>query len=161
MPYYRCAALAITIAATLLAGCKSSDKPAQSNTKATRLFAVSVDAAAFFRRGPQPGRVPDLQLPKDTVVKLIRPSFGFSKVEVVSSGEKGYIASEQLRPADSTLLAAVTTAPASSMTPTITETPETSSPSGEQFNLNSDDPRLVPPPEQLPGIDLPAPAPEP
>ena len=158
MPYHRCAALAIALAVALFAGCKSSDKPAQTKTKATRLFAVSVDSAGFFRHGPQQGRDPDLQLPKDTVVKLIRPSFGFSKIEVVSSGEKGYIASEAIRPASSTLLAAVATAEPAAMTPEISSP---AGPVGEQFNINSDDPRLVPPPEQLPGVDLPAPAPAP
>jgi len=139
----------------LLTGCKSTDKPAQSTTKAGRLFAVAVDAAAFFRHGPQQGRDPDLTLPKDTVVKLIRPSFGYSKIQVVSSGLQGYIASEEIRPASATLLAAATIPPADPMAP------HTSDSASEQFNLNSNDPRLVPPPEQLPDADLPAPAPEP
>jgi hypothetical protein len=151
MPYYRQAALALAFLAALFAGCKSADKPAQSTTKATRLFAVSVDSAAFFRHGPQQGREPDLKLPKDTVVRLIRPSFGYSKVQVVSSGLQGYVASDEISPASSTLLAAATTPPAA----------QTSGPAGEQFNLNSNDPRLVPPPEQLPDPDLPLPAPEP
>jgi hypothetical protein len=137
----------------LLTGCKSADKPAQGTTKATRLFAVSVDSAAFFRRGPREGRGPDLTLPKDTVVKLIRPSFGYSKIEVVASGLQGYVAGDEIRPATSTLLAAATISPV--------EPEHISGRGGEQFNLNSNDPRLVPPPEDLPDPDLPAPAPEP
>lgn len=148
MLYYRRTALAFALLLALFAGCKSADRPAHSTTKATRLYAVAVDSAAFFRHGPQPGRDPDLKLPKDTVVRLIRPSFGYSKIQVVTSGVLGYIASEEIRPASSTLLAAATT-------------PQTSGPVGEQFNLNSSDPRLVPPPEELPDPDLPAPAPEP
>jgi hypothetical protein len=132
----------------LFTGCRSADKPAQSSAKATRLFAITVDSAAFFRHGPQSGREPDLKLPKDTVVKLIRPSFGYSKIQVVSSGVQGYVASEEIRPASSTLLAAAAT-------------PQTSSPALDQFNFNSTDPRLVPPPEQLPDPDLPPPALEP
>jgi hypothetical protein len=89
------------------------------------------------------------------VVKLIRPSFGYSKIQVVASGVQGYIASEEIRPASSTLLAAATIPPSDPMAS------QTSDPAAEQFNLNSNDPRLVPPPEQLPGVDLPAPAPEP
>lgn len=138
-----------------LAGCKSADKPAQGTTKATRLFAVTVDSAAFFRHGPREGRDPDLTLPKDTVVKLIRPSFGYSKIQVVASGLQGYVASDEIRPATSTLLAAATISPVDSAAA------HTSGPAGEQFNLNSNDPRLVPPPEDLPDPDLPAPAPEP
>jgi hypothetical protein len=148
MPSYLRIALALGFLPALLAGCRTSNKPAQSTTKATRLFAITVDSAAFFRRGPQPGREPDLKLPKDTVVKLIRPSFGYSKIQVVSSGVQGYVASEEIRPASSTLLATAAI-------------PQTSSPALDQFNLNSTDPRLVPPPEQLPDPDLPPPALEP
>ena len=155
MPSYRQAVLALAFLPALFAGCKSADKPAQSTTKATRLFAVTVDSAAFFRRGPQDGRDPDLKLPRDTVVKLIRPSFGYSKVEVVASGERGYVLSEEIRPASSTLLAAAAIPPPDSVAT------QGSGPAAEQFSLDSNDPRLVPPPEELPDVDLPAPAPEP
>jgi hypothetical protein len=155
MPYYRRAVVPLALCLALFAGCKSTDKPAQSTTKATRLFAVAVDSAGFFRHGPRQGLEPDLKLPRDTVVKLIRPSFGYSKIQVVASGVQGYIASEEIRPASSTLLATATIPPVDPMAP------QTSGPPTEQFNLNSNDPRLVPPPEQLPGVDLPAPAPEP
>jgi hypothetical protein len=148
MLYYRRAAVALALVSALFTDCKSTDKPAQSTTKATRLFAVTVDSAAFFRHGPQQGRDPDLKLPKDTVVRLIRPSFGYSKIQVVASGLLGYVASEEIRPASATLLAAATT-------------PQASGPAGEHFNLDSNDPRLVPPPEELPDPDLPVPAPEP
>jgi hypothetical protein len=155
MPYFRRAVVPLALLLALVTGCKSTDKPAQSTTKATRLFAVAVDSAPFFRHGPRQGLEPDLKLPRDTVVKLIRPSFGYSKIQVVASGVQGYIASEEIRPASSTLLATATVPPVDPMAP------QTSNPAAEQFNLNSNDPRLVPPPEQLPGVDLPAPAPEP
>jgi len=155
MPYYRQAAAALTLLAALFTACRSADKPSQSSTKATRLFAVTVDSAAFFRHGPQQGREPDLKLPRDTVVKLIRPSFGYSKIQVVTSGLQGYVASEEIRPASAALLAAATTSPIDSVGA------DTPGPGGEQFNLDSSDPRLVPPPEELPNPDLPAPAPEP
>ncbi len=138
----------------MFTGCKSADKPAQSSTKATRLFAVSVDSAAFFRHGPQAGRDPDLRLPRDTAVKLIRPSFGYSKIQIVESGLQGYVASEEIRPASSALLAAASIHPADSGALPIDE------PESGRFNLNSDDPRLVPPPEALPDPDLPAVAPD-
>ena len=155
MPYYLRTALALAFLTALFAGCRSADKPAQRTTRATRLFAITVDSAAFFRHGPRPGLEPDLKLPRDTVVKLIRPSFGYSKIQVVSSGLQGYVASEEIRPASATLLAAATIPSADPMAP------RSSDPGAEQFNLNSNDPRLVPPPEQLPDADLPAPAPEP
>lgn len=114
-----------------------------------KLYAITADSAAFFRRGPQQGREPDQKLSKDTIVKLIRPSFGYSKVQLVASGEQGYVASDEIKPASPMLVASAATARTESVHPA------NSSPAAEQFNLNSDDPRLVPPPEDLPDPDLP------
>jgi hypothetical protein len=152
--YSRLAA-ATTVLASLFIGCSAADKPAVTSTRTARtdakLFAVSAESAAFFRHGPQAGREPDKTLPKETLVKLIRPSFGFSKVELAASGEQGYVASDDLRPASSALIASAS-APKTD--------PLATAPAAEQFNLNSNDPRLVPPPEDLPPSELPAPAPE-
>lgn len=154
--YSRRAALAAALCALLSAGCTSTHKTSQSTRRDARFFAVTSESAPFFRHGPQPGRDPDLKLAKDTLVKLIRPSFGFSKVQLVASGEQGYVASDDIKPAPSTLIAAATPAPMDSVL-----RPPTNRPAGEQFNLNSRDPRLVPPPEDLPNSDAPLPAPTP
>jgi hypothetical protein len=119
------------------------------------LYAVTVDSAGFFHHGPRQGVSPDSTLAKDTLVKLIRPSFGYSKVQIAATGEQGYVLSEEIRPAASSMLvASLTTKPADS-----SATTRPSVPPSDQFNLNSNDPRLVPPPEDLPA-DLPAPSPE-
>jgi outer membrane murein-binding lipoprotein Lpp len=148
--------------AICLAGCSSASKPAVTTTSTARtnakLYAISVDSAAFFRKGPQAGREPDKTLSKATVVKLIRPSFGYSKVQVVETGEQGYVLSEEIQPASSALLVA---ASAPKPDPLATPSIESTLPAVEQFNLDSSDPRLVPPPEDLPPSELPAPAPEP
>ena len=144
--------------AIFISGCSSTKKPAVTTTSTAKrdgkLFVVSVESAPFFRRGPQAGRDPDKTLSRETVVKLIRPSFGYSKVEVVATGEQGYVSSEEIRPASSALLASVSARKLDPLT-----TPSTQ-PGVEQFNLNSNDPRLVPPPEDLPPAELPAPAPQ-
>jgi hypothetical protein len=149
---------AAALLAIFSAGCSGTNKtaPAITSTAKTdsKLFVVSVESAAFFRHGPQAGREPDKMLSKETPVKLIRPSFGYSKVEVVATGEQGYVSSEEIRPASAALIASV-----SQLKTDPLATPSTL-PSVEQFNLNSNDPRLVPPPEDLPPADLPAPAPE-
>ncbi|PYI90617.1 MAG: hypothetical protein DME97_16935 [Verrucomicrobia bacterium] len=149
---------AAALLAIFITGCSSTNKPAVTTaTTAKRdgkLFVVSVESAPFFRHGPQTGVDPDKTLSKETVVKLIRPSFGYSKVELVATGEQGYVSSEEIRPASSALLASVSALKADPLA-----TPSTQ-PSVEQFNLNSSDPRLVPPPEDLPPAELPAPAPE-
>ena len=154
--YSRRAALAAVLCAIIGAGCTSTNKTSQSTRRDGKFFVVTSEAAPFFRHGPQPGRDPDLKLTKDTLVKLIRPSFGFSKVQLVASGEKGYVASEDIKPAPSKLIAAATPAPMDSVL-----SPPSNRPAGEQFNLNSSDPRLVPPPENLPDSDAPLPAPTP
>lgn len=144
--------------AIIVTGCSSTNKPAVTTTSTAKrdgkLFVVSVEAAPFFRHGPRAGVNPDSTLSKDAVVKLIRPSFGYSKVEVVATGELGYVSSEEIRPASPGLLASVT---APKTDPLATQSTQ---PAVEQFNLNSNDPRLVPPPEDLPPTELPLPAPE-
>jgi hypothetical protein len=149
---------ALSLVALFLGACSDASKTAQMNKPAAKsdakLFAVSVESAAFFRHGPQAGRDPDKTLPRETVVKLIRPSFGFSKVQIAATGEQGYVASEEISPASSKLIASL-----SAPKPNRFAEPSPTLPV-EQFNLNSDDPRLVPPPEALPPMELPAAPPE-
>ena len=149
---------ALSLAALFFGACSNSTKTAQTPSPSAKrdatFFVVTVDSAAFFRRGPQAGRDPDKTLSKETVVKLIRPSFGYSKVEIAATGEQGYVSSEEIRPATSPLVASVSAPKPNPLTTPSTET------SVEQFNLNSNDPRLVPPPEALPPAELPAPSPE-
>lgn len=147
---------AATFLALLFTGCASVTKTVQKVTTPSgegKFFAVTADSAAFFHHGPRQGREPDKTLTKDTLVRLIRPSFGYSKVQLVASGEQGYVASEEIKPASSQLIASTATTRTDSAT-------STSHSAVEQFNLNSNDPRLVPPPEELPDPDLPAAAPE-
>lgn len=154
--YSRLALAAAAVLALSFSACSSVTKTVQKVTKPPedgKLFAITADSAAFFRHGPQQGREPDQKLSKDTLVKLIRPSFGYSKVQLVASGEQGYVASDEIQPASPILVASTATA----RTESVHSAP--SSPAAEQFNLNSDDPRLVPPPEDLPDPDLPPPAP--
>jgi len=142
----------------VFAGCSATNKTAQTTNAAAKhdakVFVVSADSTAFFRHGPQAGRDPDKTLPKETVVTLIRPSFGYSKVEITGTGEQGYVSSEDIRPASSNLVASVS---ATKVDPLATPSAQ---PAVEQFNLNSNDPRLVPPPEDLPPSELAAPPPE-
>lgn len=162
MNHSRLAAAAFVFS-LLLAGCSAADKKAPAVTTSAKtdgkLFAVSANSAAFFRHGPQAGREPDKMLPKETLMKLIRPSFGYSKVALVATGEQGYVASEEIAPASTARLASVS-APKPDPLATTPSTQPASQPAAEQFNLNSSDPRLVPPPEDLPSSDSPAPTPD-
>ena len=156
--YSRLALAAATVLALSFSSCSSVTKTVQKVTAPPengKVYAITSDSAAFFHRGPQEGREPDKKLSKDTLVKLVRPSFGYSKVKLVASGELGYVASEDIKPASPLLIASTATARTESSVAA-----QHASPGGEQFNIDSTDPRLVPPPEDLPDPDLPAPAPE-
>ncbi|MDQ6810137.1 MAG: hypothetical protein M3Z64_12055 [Verrucomicrobiota bacterium] len=140
----------VLLAFGLVAGCKTVANVAKLTTfetKGDKYYAVVNDSAAFYRRGPQQGNGPDTQLPKDTIVTLIRPSFGYSKVQLLNGSQQGYVASEDIRVAPPALVAQATATPP----PVAVVTP----PRGEHFDLNSNDPRLQPPPELLPAPDLP------
>lgn len=104
-------------------------------------YAVAADHTAFYRYGPQQGNGADQQLPRDAIMKVIRPSFGYVKVQL-QSGESGYVASEDIRPASAALVAEKT-APPPTPAPLIAN-------HEEQFSLDSNDPRLIAPPEPLP-----------
>lgn len=151
VPHLRLAASAAALLALFSSGCNSVSRITARSPANGPLYAVSTDSTAFFRHGPQPGRDPDSRLAKDTLVKLIRPSFGYSKIELVNSGEKGYVLNEQIKPAPPSLIAATTVAREDPVGPQTFGSPR------ETFNLNSNDPRLVPPPEELPAPDLPPP----
>lgn len=111
--------------------------------KSGKLFAVTADQTSFYRYGPQQGNGPDESLPKDTLMKLIRPSFGYCKVQLVTGDKEGYVASEDIKPAPPTLVAALTAPPPG---------PAGSGSTRENFDIRSTEP---PPPEALPDPDLP------
>lgn len=132
----------IALSLALFTACSGTGVRSTSND--AKLYAVTADNAAFFRYGPQQGNGPDRTLARNTLVRLIRPSWGYSKVQVIDDNQQGYVASEDIAAAPASLVAAA------SATPT---------PLAEQFDLNSTDPRLNAPPENLPSPDLP-PAPD-
>jgi hypothetical protein len=139
---------ACALTAALFAGCNTIEKTRQTLANTPKIYAVSSEAAPFYSHGPQQGNGPDRTLPRDTLVKLIRPSFGYSKVQVIGESQEGYVASEDIQVASPSLVEKATATP-----PPVAAA---STPAGEQFNLDSSDPRLKAPPEQLPAPDLPA-----
>lgn len=128
------------LVALLAAGCSSSLKPALSGTTGG-WFSVAANQTPFYRYGPQQGNGPDMQLPRDSIMKVIRPSFGYVKVQL-QDGESGYVASEDIRPAAAALVA-------EKLAPPPVPAPSFAG-QGEQFGIDSNDPRLIAPPEPLP-----------
>jgi len=143
--------LLLGAASLLTTGCGSVAKPKVFSGGTDTWYAVTADQTPFYKYGPQQGTGPDQQLAHDSIMKVIRPSFGYVKVKL-QDGASGYVASEDIRPAASTLVAEKLAPPPEITTPTIASHRE----QGEQFGLNSDDPRLIAPPEPLPEL-VPAP----
>lgn len=130
----------LLLAAIILSACASRGPNPVAKINQGKMFAVAADSTPFYRFGPQQGNGPDQTLPRDTVMTLIRPSFGYCKVALVSGGE-GYVASEDIKPASPTLLAAL-----------FPPLPPPGSSTSENFDIHSSEP---PPPETLPEPDLP------
>ena len=147
--FSQCGAAVALLSALALGACASRGKGSVAKTGNGKMFAVISDSTSFYRYGPQQGNGPDQTLPKDTLLTLIRPSFGYSKVQLVVGGNEGYVSSEDIKPAPPTLLAALNPPP-----PKPDER--------EHFDTQSNEP---PPPETLPDPDLPpastVPLPEP
>lgn len=150
-----CLAAVLALSASAFVGCGASRKMLSHVTSAEggKFYAVGVEKAPFYRYGPQQGNGPDQELPRDTLVRLVRNSFGYSKVVIAETGQQGYVASENLTVASASLIAAATATPAPEVASTSPSTPE-------NFDVQSVDPSFVPPPEGLPAPDLPPAAPE-
>ena len=145
------AGVLIAISLAVLPGCSTGRAMISKVTSAEggKMYAVGVEKTPFYKYGPQQGNGPDNELPRNTLVKLIRNSFGYSKVVLADTGEQGYVASEDITVASAALIAAATATPP----PQIVSA--SSGPSIENFDLQSTDPSFVPPPEGLPAPDLP------
>jgi hypothetical protein len=135
------------LAVALFSACSTSESD-KTAANAGKYYAVSAKETPFYHYGPQQGNGPDEKLPQDTIISLVRPSFGYCKVQLLS-GQQGYVASEDIHIAPPALVAAATAPPPRTATNTVSK-----------FRLDSNDPRLIAPPEPLP-IDLPEPTPLP
>jgi hypothetical protein len=147
--------IALAVAVTGLAAGRASSNKAGA-TAAGKIhndwYAVVASHTPFYRHGPQQASGPDSQLPKDSIMKVIRPSFGYVKVQL-QDGQSGYVANEDIGPATPDV---VTEKLAPPPVPEAVVASHTSAPE-EQFRLDSNDPRLIAPPEPLPASS-PAPA---
>ena len=133
----------LTLLGLCATSCSTSDPTAPTASNSGKYYAVSVKQAEFYLYGPQQGNGPDRKLPQDTLMMLIRPSFGYSKVQLMN-GQQGYVASQDIRAAPPQLVSAETT-------PMVTPPNHT-----PKFRF---DPRSIPP-EPLPN-DAPEPTPIP
>ncbi len=136
--------LVAAIGPCLLLGCAAGKKADATASTIGGWYSVTAMQTPFYHYGPQQGNGPDTQLPRDAIMKVIRPSFGYVKVQL-QDGERGYVASDDISPANASLVAEKLAPPP----PPELET-AIASHDEEQFQLNSNDPRLIAPPEPLP-----------
>jgi hypothetical protein len=61
--------------ALLAAGCASSITLNALSGTTNKWYSVAAGQTPFYRYGPQQGSGPDAQLPKDSIMKVIGPSF--------------------------------------------------------------------------------------
>src|SRR5436305_11629565 len=97
--------------AMLLSACSTSDsaKPT-AGPNSGKYYAVGTKETPLYHYGPQQGSGPDQKLPQDTLLTVVRPSFGYCKVRLMN-GEQGYVASEDIQVASPALVAAATAPP--------------------------------------------------
>jgi hypothetical protein len=141
--------LASPVAAVVLGlfftSCAEEKKSSATAATSGPWYSVTAAQTPFYHYGPKQGNGPDSQLPRDSIMKVILPSFGYVKVQL-QDGENGYVSSEDIGPANPSVVAEKL-APPPSPDPVIASQDQDQE---EQFQLNSNDPRLIAPPEPLP-----------
>lgn len=141
----------------LLALCGTSCSTPESAAPAAasnsgQYYVVSAREAKFFRYGPQQASGPDEKLAQGTLMTLIRPEFGYRKVQL-SNGLQGYVAGQDIHAAPPEVVQAAT-----NPNPTVSGTSEPNR--NRRSHDNMVDPRFLPPPPALPE-DQPEPTPIP
>ena len=121
--------------ALLAFGCASSGKTGAFSGKTGGWYSVVTPQTPFCHYGPQQGNEPNFQLTRDSIMKVIRPSFGYMKVQR-RDGESDYVANEDIRPAAATLVA-------EKLAPPVLAS------HSEEFQLDSNDPRPIAPTEPV------------
>jgi hypothetical protein len=110
----RAGAVSLLIAVVLLScSCKTNSgyitEPSAVTASADHFYSVASKSTGFFHYSPSQEVGPDKYLPRDTVVKVTRPSFVYSRVKLMNDQE-GYVASKDLRVAPPELVAKATAA---------------------------------------------------
>ena len=91
-------------AALMITACARSPREASQPGTTSDYYAVKIASAAFYSYGPQQPNGPDRQLPRDTLLTILRKYAGFARVRL-TTGEEGFIAKSDIWPAPSFLQA--------------------------------------------------------
>lgn len=132
--------------------CSTPDSGGPATSNSGQYFMVSARKALFYLYGPQQASSPDGKLPQGTLMTLIRPAFGYSKVQLLT-GLQGYVATQDIQAAPPEVVQARTH-------PNRPLAGTSESNRHSRFHDNIADPRFLPPPPPLPE-DQPEPTPIP
>jgi hypothetical protein len=132
--------------------CSTPDSGAPAASNSGQYYIVSSKKALFYRYGPQQASGPDGKVPLGTLMTLIRPAFGYSKVQLLT-GLQGYVATQDIQPAPPKVVQ-------ERINPNRPLAGMSESNRHLRFHDNIVDPRLLPPPPPLPE-DQPEPTPIP
>jgi hypothetical protein len=132
--------------------CSTPDSGSPAASNGGQYYIVSAGKALFYRYGPQQGNGPDGKLPQGTLMTLIRPAFGYSKVQLLT-GLQGYVATQDIQTAPPEVVQA-------RINPNRPLAGTNESNRHSRFHENVVDPRFLPPPPPLPE-DQPEPTPIP
>ena len=132
--------------------CSTPDSGAPAASNSGQYYIVSGRKALFYRYGPQQASGPDGKLPPGTLMTLIRPAFGYSKVQLLT-GLQGYVATQDIQAAPPNVVEA-------RINPNRPLAGMSESNRHLRIHDNIVDPRLLPPPPPLPE-DQPEPTPIP
>lgn len=118
--------LLLLVVALAVFGCAKSRRTQSSAAASGDYYAVTSESASFFRYGPLQAVGPDRKLPRNTLLTVSRKSLGYARVRL-TSGEEGYVATDDIRPAPATLVAKTFPSP----TPAAVSYPEPKLPAAE------------------------------
>jgi len=132
--------------------CSTPDSGAPAASNSGQYYIVNARKALFYRYGPQQANGPDGKLPQGTLMTLIRPAFGYSKIQLLT-GLQGYVATQDIQVAPPEVVQ-------TRINPNRPLAGTSESNRHLRFHDNIVDPRFLPPPPPLPE-DQPEPTPIP
>lgn len=105
-----CLYLTLFLAFCSLPGCARTNARQMQSASPGDYYVVTAAAAFFFIYGPQQASGPDHVLPRGTLVSVHKIALGYARVSL-TSGEQGYVAREDIKPAPPSLLPTPTPSP--------------------------------------------------
>jgi len=99
---------ALLLCAILLAGCSTSAGP---GAHAGEPYIVNSQRTLFYAYGPAQASGPDFAINHGQRVTMLSYSYGYSQIAITETGQSGYVATEDLKPAPPSALPSPSASP--------------------------------------------------